>query len=383
MITLRGRIGAKWDADRFVVRVTTNRLRPQPVREMEALLVCEPEGTIPSGFKAYLLTSDFAHEYQAADQTHIVLPPSLRYLTEGDIVAIDPRHSEVAVLYRKGSRHNSVLVTERCNNRCVMCSQPPRNADDAFRIGEWLEAIRLMDPSTGALVITGGEPTLLGDDLIRIIRHCKNFLPRTALHVLSNGRFFAYLTYCRALAEVGHGDLMLGIPLYSDLPHQHNFIVQAEEAFDQTIRGMMNLARCRVRVELRVVIHRLNVGRLPAMARFIARNLGFLDHVALMGLELVGFARGNLDALWVDPGEYGRGLGEAVEELDAHRVPVSIYNHPLCLLEPELRPYARQSISDWKNVFLDACAPCSTRAACCGFFASSVIRHSAYVKPSG
>ncbi len=41
-----------------------------------------------------------------------------------------------------------------------------------------------------------------------------------------------------------------------------------------TIEGILNLKRCGVRVEIRVVIHRETYKRLPELARFIARNLG-------------------------------------------------------------------------------------------------------------
>lgn len=384
MAKLSDRMGRTWEAERFIARVTTNPLRPEPFREHEALMVSESLSCPPVGFNAYLLVSDSNETSRPAgtvNQPYVPLPQSLRYVSEGDILAIEPRHGEVVVLYRRGSHHNSILLTERCNNNCIMCSQPPRNAEDGFRVIEWLEAIRLMDRDTPGLVITGGEPTLLGDDLLRVIRTCRNFLPNTTVHVLSNGRFFAYLTYCQALAEIGHPDLVIGVPLYSDIPHQHDFIVQAGGAFDQTIRGMMSLARCSQKVELRVVIHRLNVERLAALARFIARNLPFLHHVALMGLEIVGHARANLDALWVDPAEYGNSLSEAVHVLRAHGVPVSIYNHPLCILDPELWPLARQSISDWKNIFLDQCDNCAARGQCCGFFSSAMVRHSAYVRP--
>jgi len=222
---------------------------------------------------------------------------------------------------------------------------------------------------------------LLGDDLLHLIKTCKNFLPNTALHVLSNGRFFSYLSFCQALANIEHRDLVIGIPLYSDIPHQHNFIVQATEAFDETIRGLMNLARYGLKLELRFVIHKLNSERLAEFARFVARNLPFVGHVALMGLELVGYARSNLEALWIDPADYTVLLGEAVRELTSHRIRTSIYNHQLCLLDPHLWQYARQSISDWKNIYFDECADCAVRCQCGGFFSSSTLRHSAHIRP--
>ena len=384
MLKLRDKIGTQWDAERFVARITANPSRPLPIREHEALLLKAGSATYPSGFRAYLAFSADIPSFGCHPpdgQVLVQLPPALSYLADGDVVAVDPRRADIAVLYRKRSLFNSILVTERCNNNCVMCSQPPRKSEDQFRVKELLEVIPLIDVNTKSLVITGGEPTLLVDDLLKIVLACRNFLSSTALLVLSNGRFFSYLSYCRALAEIKHPDLMIAVPLYSDLANQHNFIVQADGAFDQTVRGIMNLARCGHKVEIRTVIHKLNVERLAAFTQFIVRNLPFVHHVALMGLEIVGHARANLEALWIDPGEYRDALGQAVSELRLHRIPVSIYNHPLCMLDREFWPYARQSISDWKNVFLDACAGCAVRDRCCGFFSSSMVLHSTHVSP--
>lgn len=309
------------------------------------------------------------------------LPESLSYLTEGDVVRVVPRAGEIAVLYRRASPHNAMLLTERCNSRCVMCSQPPKEADDGYLVDAWLRAIPLMDPATQVLGVTGGEPTLLGDRFLELLRACRAHLPATALHVLSNGRPFHSLSLAQALAAVEHPALTLGIPLYSDLAWRHDFVVQAEGAFDQTIRGIVNLERCGLHVEVRVVVHRETVGRLPDLARFIARNLPFVEHVALMGLELMGFAKPNLGALWAEPASYQAELLAAVDELRYARMNVSIYNHPLCLLDRRLWPFARRSISDWKNEYLPACDPCGVRDRCGGFFVSSKLRYPSGISP--
>src|SRR5262249_44590267 len=143
-----------------------------------------------------------------------------------------------------------------------------------------------ISPDAAEIGISGGEPALLGERLVRLLALLRQYLPRTAIHVLSNGRRFSDGGFARAIADVKHPDLMIGIPLYSDLPEEHDYIVQAKGAFDETVRGVLNLKRRRVRVELRFVIHRETFPRLPDFARFVARNLTFVDHVALMGLEL-------------------------------------------------------------------------------------------------
>ncbi len=89
----------------------------------------------------------------------------------------------------------------------------------------------------------------------------------------------------------------------------------------------------------------------------------------------------NLEALWVDPWEYQPQLREAVRILTRHRMNVSVYNHQLCVLDRDLWPFARKSISDWKNEYLAECNNCGVKDQCGGFFSSSKIRRSAFIHP--
>jgi His-Xaa-Ser system radical SAM maturase HxsC len=353
----------------FIGRISTDRARSGPT---EIWLGGAP-AALPAGFRAYLLTGPAPI---APPRDCYALGREFSYLADGDVIRIEPERGTVHAIYRRASRSNSLLVTERCNNYCVMCSQPPRDRDDSWIVDDLMQAIPLMSPDTHEIGITGGEPSLLGSRLVELVGRLGGHLPRTAVHILSNGRGFATGDLARSLAQLRHADLMLGIPLYADVPEHHDYVVQARGAFDETIRGILNLKRHGVRVELRFVIHADTYAGLPAFARFVARNLLFVDHVALMGLELMGFARTNLDALWIDPLDYQAELKAAVETLDRSGLRVSIYNTPLCVLAPELRRFARPSISDWKNAYMDECEGCRLRAQCGGFFASSALRRS-------
>jgi His-Xaa-Ser system radical SAM maturase HxsC len=174
---------------------------------------------------------------------------------------------------------------------------------------------------------------------------------------------------------------MVGIPIYADTSTVHDYVVQADGAFDETIRGILNLKRLGERVEVRVVIHKQTVARLPALAEFLSRNLTFVDHVALMGLEMTGFTKANLPDLWIDPFDYQHELYAAAATLSASRMNVSIYNHQLCVLDRRLWPLARRSISDWKNEYMPECTSCTKRDACAGFFASARFRYSDHLRP--
>jgi His-Xaa-Ser system radical SAM maturase HxsC len=349
----------------------------------DALLVREPTAEPPLGFRAYLFrgASTAAKVSNASATDAYALGPEHEYVGSGDVVRIDPRRGLLAALYRASSQSNTFLVTERCDNYCTMCSQPPKAQDDAWVVDELERVIPLVSPEATEIGISGGEPALLGPRLVRLLELMRDHLPRTAAHVLTNGRRFSDPAFARSVAGVRHPDLMLGIPLYADLPELHDYVVQAKGAFNETVRGILNLKRAGVPVEVRFVIHRETFERLPDFARFLARNLTFVDHVALMGLEIVGFARSNLDTLWVDPADYQEQLTAAVTTLDRAGMPVSIFNHQLCTLDRRLWRFAAKSISDWKNAYAEECADCGERSACGGFFASSAVRRSRAIRP--
>ena len=158
-------------------------------------------------------------------------------------------------------------------------------------------------------------------------------------------------------------------------------MVQAKGAFDQTIQGLYNATKYGLAVELRVVLHKQTIPGLLALAEFIYRNLPFVRHVALMGMENMGYVKKNWDLLWIDPMDYSNELEEVVRYFYHRRVHASIYNLPLCILPKNLWAFARKSISDFKNIYLDVCESCSARLHCSGFFQSSETRHSRGIKP--
>jgi His-Xaa-Ser system radical SAM maturase HxsC len=344
------------------------------------MLMQSDSAEIPTGFP-FVLTRTSVNEADVPSATNaIVLSPDLHYLDDGDVIRITPP-LRISSIYRRRANTNSLLVTERCNSFCVMCSQPPRDIDDSHLVPELIKAIPLFDRGTKEIGITGGEPTLLGDQLFDLIGALKSYLPDTGIHILSNGRRFQDLALAQRIASMRHPNMMLGIPLYSDVAAIHDFVVQADGAFDETIRGILNLKRCGVRVEIRIVIHSGTYERLPSLAQFLARNLQFVDQVVLMGLEVTGFAKANIKSLWIDPIEYQQQLLEAVQILEQGKIKTAIYNHQLCVLHPSARRFAVSSISDWKKEYIAECQDCDLRNECGGFFGTSHGRRSEHIQP--
>lgn len=301
-------------------------------------------------------------------------PHDSQVVKPGDVIVVSPGSPVVRVLYRRGSNSNLLFMTDRCNSLCLMCSQPPKDIDDAWHVEENLRLIDLLDPGEEQLGISGGEPTLYREGLLQILAKAKVVLPEKSLHLLSNGRLLHDKSWISDLRQVNHAQLTWGIPLYADNARDHDHVVQAPGAFSETMQGIYNLARANQRIEIRVVLSRLTTPRLPELAHFIFRNMPFVEHVALMGIENMGLAKKHYEELWIDPVDYQEELSQAAHFLDARGVAVSVYNLPLCTLRASLMPLYRQSISDWKNLFIDTCQSCAGIARCAGFFKSHSAR---------
>lgn len=98
------------------------------------------------------------------------------------------------------------------------------------------------------------------------------------------------------------------------------------------------------------------------------------------GLENTGFALANADMLWIDPLDYRDDLA-GVDVLATAGVAVSVYNLPRCVLARSTWPFAAQSISDWKNGYLEQCDRCVERPRCSGFFTIGRPRHRRAIAP--
>ncbi|MCQ2172377.1 MAG: His-Xaa-Ser system radical SAM maturase HxsC [Bacteroidales bacterium] len=270
------------------------------------------------------------------------------------------------------SNDNALFVTAQCNNRCIMCCQPPLHQDDIDDLLEKnLKAIDNAPQGIKVVGITGGEPTLLGDKLFILIEKIRSKLPETAIQLLSNGRRFSDSQYAKRMKEVGGDNLFVGIPLHSDYVGDHNLVAGVNGAYDETMLGLYNLNAAGVEIELRVVINSINAYRLPLMSEFIYKNLPFVSWVAYMGMEHTGYAIANEKQIWIEPEEYKDSLGEAVKRLADWGMDVAIFNIPLCLLREDARRFSKHSISDWKVRYADCCNACSLKCECCGLFGTS------------
>lgn len=302
---------------------------------------------------------------------------SILELGLGDVVLFNPSGS-CTLEYESRSVSNCILLTEKCNSKCIMCVQPPRACSDSIDLANAL--IELIDSPADCIGITGGEPTLAWDGLLQVMHRCREKFPTAGIQLLSNARLLKSYEKCQALAEAGGDHLMVCIPIYCDISQIHDTIVGAKGAFWEAVEGIYNLERFNIPVEIRTVVQKLNYQRLPQWAELIYRFFPFVNHVAVMALEPIGLALSNIEAVWIDPLDYSSLLDASIKILHRGDLKVSLYNHQLCTMPPHLWRFSRQSISEWKNIFFEECNQCIEKSYCAGFFAASKAKKSRGIK---
>lgn len=287
---------------------------------------------------------------------------------DGDVVLVDPgagRPGRIERLLRAGSAHNTLLVTERCDQLCVMCSQPPKKTHvDRFDLFE--EACLLAEPDS-LIGVSGGEPTLYKDQLCGMMERVLEARPDLEFHVLSNGQHFEPEDVERLRGPL-YRRVSWGIPLYASEPELHDRIVGKTGAFRRLEESIAWLMLAGARVELRTVLLTSNLASLPDLARHVTTRLRFIEVWSIMQLENAGFARNRWPALYVPHKDHFMPIAAALEQAALHGVPAQLFNFPRCSVPEPFRDYAVASISDWKRKYMPACMGCRERERCCGFF---------------
>ena len=274
-------------------------------------------------------------------------------------------------LFSESSNDNTLMVTEQCNNHCLMCCQPPKACND-FDFFENLNQ-RIINESPlniDCIGISGGEPTLLGERLVNLFKLIRNKYPEVLIHILTNGRSLSS-SFISKLAAFDLSKICFAVPLHSDYSGDHDLITCVSGSYNETMKGLYNLAEEQARVELRIIVNAVNYKRLPRIAEFISYNLPFVEDVVFIGMEAIGLAITNKERIWIDPTEYQKELEEAVLLLDRWGVFTRISNVPLCLLPQSLHPFSWHSISDWKLDYPSICSDCDLRLSCGGVFKTS------------
>jgi len=292
-----------------------------------------------------------------------------QWTTHGDIGYADGK-GKIRVALSQSANANTLLVTERCDNLCLFCSQPPRNVNDEILFAYAAQSIIAFN-SKKVIGISGGEPLLTPNYIINFFTILNQFENKTPLHILSNGRAFSRKKFANDFHELNKERfVMVGVPLYGTTSKVHDRLVNSHGAWSETIAGLINAGNAGIEIELRIIPTQYNFSEISSIIELAASCFNHIASISIMNLEQTGWAKRNWSELYVEPESYQDELVKSCQMSKRFGIDISLFNYPLCHIPHEIHHHAKKSISDWKNVYTDTCDSCILKSNCGGFFSS-------------
>ena len=272
--------------------------------------------------------------------------------------------------YNDKSTDNYFFVTSGCNSNCIMCPSPEASRRKAQHTSiEDLCTLAKHIPSDAPhLTITGGEPFLVGEGIFDFIKYLKERFTYTEFLLLTNGRIFSVPKYVELLKQYLPQNSIVAIPLHGSCDKVHDNITRARNSFVQTRLGIKNLLKNHIRVELRVVVSKLNVANFGEIAEIIHNEFSGIQYVSIIAMEMTGSAKTNKDHIWLPYKEVFCQIKPSVRFLIENGIDVRLYNFPLCTVDSAFWTICEKSISENKVKYAETCDECKYKKNCGGVF---------------
>lgn len=306
---------------------------------------------------------------------------SFQEITEYSVLEFD--YGGAFIYYDASSEDNALFITNRCNSNCIMCptSSKIRRTSKISELANLIKICSQIPNDTPHITITGGEPFLLGEDIFSLLAYLKENLNEVEYLLLTNGRIFSNKQYFQQFKESVPDNIIIGIPIHGYDSATHDFITRTNGSFIQTFKGLKNLLSTRIRIELRIVVSRLNANFIDKIVDLIIREFSGVYTIKFIGLEMLGNARLNMSQVWMDYKESFQYMKSPIRKLILHGFNVGIYNYPLCCVEKGYWAICEKSITDYKIRYLSECEKCKKKDACGGMFSGTFRLMEGVVKP--
>jgi His-Xaa-Ser system radical SAM maturase HxsC len=254
-----------------------------------------------------------------------------------------------------------------------MCTYSPNSPDFNLNIREIEKIVVTCPRNITKVVVSGGEPTIR-KDILDVLKLIKQNLPNPELYMLTNGRMFFYPDFTKKFVETGCDSL--AIPIHGHNPKLHDKISGVRGSFSQTVQGIKNLLvyRDRVRIEIRVVIHKLNYRQLPKICEFITREFKGIWKVVLFPIDIIGSANLNRKRLIVRITDVKPFLEKGINILEENGFEFQLFHLPFCIIDKKYWKNIAGRTVEGRRITFESCDGCVMKEKCPGIWKTYTFR---------
>ncbi|MFA6285538.1 MAG: radical SAM protein [Parcubacteria group bacterium] len=246
----------------------------------------------------------------------------------------------------------------KCNNRCVMCTNPIDGLSleeggcfDSATLHECLDKNKMKWHEVDSVYITGGETTMRPDFFDSLSDIAESF-PFAKISILSNGRRFFYTDFAKKC--LSYPSVNYIIPIHGWNSKSHDKITGVQGSFDQTISGLENLFSMRQmdqEIEVRIIIHKINYKKINKILDLLLKKFPAVDRLVLVFIEYEGHAIKNLKSVELSYDKFYPQF-DLLEKYLKKFKEIRFYHFPLCAMPKKFWPYMWRTFDADEVIFL-------------------------------
>jgi MoaA/NifB/PqqE/SkfB family radical SAM enzyme len=266
---------------------------------------------------------------------------------------------------------NFFPVTFDCNNNCISCPVPRKEQRKNPSYRQLIKSVDTILKKSDNIELNGGEPTLR-NDLIKLLHYIVSKGKRFYLY--TNCERFCYEDYASSICKIcSNNNMKIVTTLYGHNSKLHDTITRTPGSFDRKIEGIRNLVKNRAKIELRILLHKMNYRHFDDIINFITKNFNAdsFENIVVMNPKLTCNAAENRDAVMEKISKIAGVLKEPVLRLSGSGFNVSLFHFPQCVLDGKLWKFSKGvTAADSSIFFPSSCNTCEEKRKCSGIWKS-------------
>ena len=267
-----------------------------------------------------------------------------------------------------------ICVWDKCNNKCLMCTNPDRpwpawDGSFDYSYKSLIERIKKSEKKIktyDSIYLSGGEPTL-HPEFSKVLKFISEHFPKQRIKLLTNGRKFLYRDFTEEVLNITN-NLDIELSIYGSDKKSHEVVTRALGSFEQTIQGLENLLSYKRKgqlVNVRFVITKLSYKHLENFLKMMKEKFILTDRIMLIFWEVEHQALKNIETVKVTYNQVSPYL-EKTYSLLKYFKEIRLYHFPLCSLSEKFWPYTWRTLPEDGIIFNNSCSQCQYKKYCLG-----------------
>ncbi len=214
--------------------------------------------------------------------------------------------------------------------------------------------------------LTGGEPTI-HPEFFKLFFWARENYPKLRIYLITNGRMFFYEDFTKRVLIADR--LTIQVSLLAHKKEIHDKITGVPKSHDQVVQGIRNILKYKKdgqKLEIRVVLTKINFSFLNEILGFVYNEFKGVDSVTIIFPEIEGKCAINFDKIGLMHSDVRDLVDKVIPKWVSKIEDLRLYHFPLCQIGSHLWKYVYRTLPPEEVAYIKKCNDCKYRDYCLG-----------------